>query len=166
MLISPKSRRYHFQYFEITKVFYLLMILQILTFISFISSSWQTNSKDFNPGFIKRPRYCCGKCELRMLEHESLNMDSECPFQAYQRQTKSSLCYTSDVMSQDLYCGPDIDPYVYYESPWDTQKEDYTLSKRSKSVPATIRPPHFIPNQWSRHLTQNQMFPKHGSFGT
>lgn len=142
---------------------YILILHTMFTFVYFFSFR---QTKDFNPGFIKRPHYCCGKCELRMLEHESLNMDSECPFQAYQRQTKSSLCYTSDVMSRDLFCGPDIDPYVYYESPWDAQTEDHTLSMRSKSVPATIRPPHFIPNQWSRHLTPNQLFPKHGSFGT
>lgn len=139
------------------------MILHTIHVFSFVYFFSFRQTKDFNPGFIKRPHYCCGKCELRMLEHESLNMDSECPFQ---RHTKSSLCYTSDVMSRDLYCGPDIDPYVYYESPWDVQTEDHTLSNRSKSVPATIRPPHFIPNQWSRHLTPNQMFPNHESFGT
>ena len=36
-------------------------------------------------------------------------------------------------MSRDLYGEPDIDPYVFYESPWN----DYSVSGRSKSVPAT-----------------------------
>ncbi|XP_061187616.1 uncharacterized protein LOC133195703 [Saccostrea echinata] len=99
--------------------------------------SRSASSKDFNPGFIKRPRYCCGKCELRMLEHESLNIETECPFQAYQRQTKSSFCYNDDVMSRAFCSEQMIDPYVFYKSPWDKQTEHYAPFIRSKSVPTT-----------------------------
>lgn len=81
-----------------------------------------------------------------MFEYEFFNMDFECLFQVYQWQIKSSFCYMSDVMFQDFYCGFDIDFYVYYESFWDIQKEDYILFKWSKSVFVIIWLLYFILN--------------------
>lgn len=81
-----------------------------------------------------------------MFEYEFFNMDFECLFQVYQWQIKSSLCYISDVMFQDFYCEFDIDFYVYYESFWDIQKEDYILYKWSKSVFVIIWLLYFILN--------------------
>ena len=74
------------------------MFNSLLTFLIF-------QSKDFTPGYVKRTKYCCSKCEMRMTGHESLHMETECPFFAYQRQSRMYMtpCGDDNDSSTHLY---------------------------------------------------------------